>query len=115
MKSEFYWGLFSSLIVALSISIFQYLEQRNYLHGLEKYETGSALGFALLPFFGIYFIVGVIMLFLKKSERFAKGLLLSALILLLVIISLTSGLIRFLNFCSIFYHLQNQIGVGAIF
>ena len=50
MKSEFYWGLFSSLIVAMLISILQYLKQMSYLRGLEKYETGSALGFALLPF-----------------------------------------------------------------
>ena len=93
MKSEIYWGFFSSLIVALLIAYFQ---TRNTYPGLEKFEeNGSAMFGTLIPFFGIYFIVGVIMLFFKKSERFAKGLLLSALFLLFTLILLGSGWIRF--------------------
>ena len=93
MKSEFYWGLFCSLIVALSFTIYQYLQLLKDLKGIEKYETFIGFSFSLLPFVGIYFIVGVVMLFSKKSEKFAKGLLLSALILF--IIMLIPGLIRF--------------------
>jgi len=93
MKSEFYWGLFSSLIVALSLTIFQHLQLLSDLKGIEKYDHLIGFSFSLLPFVGIYFIVGVIMLFSKKSEKFAKGLLLSASILLIVMI--VSGLIRF--------------------
>lgn len=95
MKSEFYWGFLSSLTVALSMSIFQSWPPGSHLHSAGEYEFSSVIGFTLIPFFGIYFIVGVIMLFFKKSEKFAKGLLLSALIILLVIISLGSGLIHF--------------------
>jgi len=96
MKSEFYWGLFSSLIVALMLSTYQVAEIRNSLPGLQKYKIDSgALGFSLFPFVGIYLIVGVIGLFIKKSEKFSKGLLLSTVILFLIMVFCMSGLMRF--------------------
>ena len=57
-------------------------------------KAGVGVGFSLLPFVVIYFIAGVIMLFFKKSEKFAKGLLLSALILFFLMIFIASGLIH---------------------
>ena len=96
-KSEFYWGLFSSLVIAVTISILQYekLKSSDEQHLLSNSEKGSAFTFALLPFLGIYFLFGVIMLFIKKSERFGKGLLLSALILLFIMILVFVGSTRF--------------------
>ena len=92
MKSEFYWGLFSSLIVALFMTIIRYLPFSNDLSGIDDEAYLIGLSFSLLPFVAIYFVVGVIMLFSKKSEKFAKGLLLSALILF--VIMMAAGLIR---------------------
>jgi hypothetical protein len=91
MKSEFYWGLFSSLVVAILFVIIQNLEMIKTLGHLGQ-EYGIGLGFSLLPFVGIYFILGVIMLFNRKSEKFAKRLFLSALILLFIMIFISSGL-----------------------
>jgi TctA family transporter len=92
MKSEFYWGLFGSLIIAMLLTVIQNFEMIKTFRRLSR-GYGVGLGFTLLPFVGIYFIVGVIMLFNKKSEKFAKGLLLSALILLFIMIFVSSGLI----------------------
>jgi len=55
-------------------------------------QAGVGVGFTLLPFVCIYFIVGVVMLFIKTSEKFAKGLLLSSLILFFLMFVVTSGL-----------------------
>ena len=95
LKSEFYWALISSLIVALAMSLYQHLSFLNDIPGLAGYETISGFSYSLLPFVGIYFIVGVLMLFSKKSESFAKGLLLSALILFFIMIFLPIVFIRF--------------------
>jgi hypothetical protein len=91
MKSEFYWGFISSLIVAVAFATVPNFKMFRMIHR-EGGEFGPSLGFSLLPFVGIYFVVGVIMLFSKTSERFAKGLLLSALILFFL--TITSGLMR---------------------
>lgn len=93
MKSEFYWGLFSSLIIALAISISRHLQFLKGLNEIGRKETDLiGFSFSLLPFVAVYFIVGSVMLFSKKSEKFAKGLLLSALILLVIMFG--AGLIR---------------------
>lgn len=89
MRSEFYWSFLGSLIIALSVTVYRYFQLE--IPG----EGESVFTFGLLPWLAIYFIVGVIMLFNKKSERFAKGLLLSTLILFSIIIFLWQGWIRF--------------------
>jgi len=93
MRSEFYWGLLSSLFVALLLSVIQTFEMIRSIHR-DGGKAGVGVGFSLLPSVGIYFIAGVIMLFFKKSEKFAKGLLLSALILFFLMIFIASGLIH---------------------
>jgi predicted lysophospholipase L1 biosynthesis ABC-type transport system permease subunit len=85
-SSEFYWAFGSSLIVAIAIAIYQ-LEQiivNDPQNLLNHSARASAFSFSLLLFLLIYFIVGVIMLFIKKSEKFSKGLLLSALLIMLI-------------------------------
>jgi len=91
MKSEFYWGLLSSFFIAILVSIIQSLGMIRSIHR-EGGQAGVGVGFTLLPFVCIYFIVGVVMLFIKTSEKFAKGLLLSSLILFFLMFVLTSGL-----------------------
>ncbi len=93
MKSEFYWGLVGSLVVALAMAIIRYLPFTTDSSEIEGEGYLIGLSFSLLPFVAIYFVVGVIMLFSKKSEKFAKGLLLSALILFVIMIA--AGLIRY--------------------
>jgi len=87
MRSEFYWGFLSSLSVC--IALFAYQVNRSPFPGHN--EAGKSLSFGLLPFFVIYFVVGVIMLFRKKSASFAKGLLLSALIIFAVLLCLVKN------------------------
>jgi len=91
MKSEFYWGLLSSFFIAILVSIIQSLGMIRSIHR-EGGQAGVGVGFTLLPFVCIYFIVGVVMLFIKTSEKFAKGLLLSSLILFFLMFVVTSGL-----------------------
>jgi hypothetical protein len=95
-RSEFYWGFFSSLLIAFAIVWFQ-ISKSNKNHPqdvLSFADKAVGFSFGLLLFLIIYFAVGVIMLFNKKSESFAKGLLLSALIILAFIILVGTGIIR---------------------
>jgi len=83
----------SSLLVALLVSMIQTFEMIRGIHR-DGGKAGVGVGFSLLPFVAIYFIIGVVMLFFKKSEKFAKGLLLSAPILFFLMILASSGLIN---------------------
>ena len=77
-RSEFFWGFFSSLLIAFAIVWFQ-ISKSNKNHPqdvLSFADKAVGFSFGLLPFLIIYFAVGVIMLFNKKSESFAKELLL---------------------------------------
>jgi hypothetical protein len=93
MKSELYWGLISSFIVPVIFCIINYTQTPSLPAPLDADGYNSMLSFQITVFIVIYFIVGVIMLFFKKSERFAKGLLLSALLLLAADIILMTRLI----------------------
>ena len=91
MKSEFYWGLLSSFFVALLFSMIATFGEIRSIHR-EGGQAGAGVGLTLLPFVCIYFVVGVVMVFFKTSEKFAKGLLLSSLILFFLMIVVSSGL-----------------------
>jgi hypothetical protein len=82
MRPEFHWALWSSLAVALLLTLYPFFQSGTHQQNPGTHENFFLFSFGLLPFVAIYFIAGVLMLFSRKSESFAKGILWSALILL---------------------------------
>lgn len=95
MKSDFFWGFASSLLVALSMNFHRVFIDGTYTRnaGLENTEKITIFGLALVLYVVVFVAMGLALIYFKLLPGFGRGMLASAGVLsLILIISLIAGL-----------------------